>query len=288
MKKVLKKINNNKILFFISLILLINFSSLYASGGKDREMNLETIKLKVFGRTGNFCLYARSPVDESNFIPLYDDRAKGRCNKFFVYYNGSSYELKRPTKIEQNDYSVIVTYEFKDKFLVIQELSFVRKKYGMTAPPLKIKTRIQNMNGNIADMGLKAVFDTNLGEKREVPIYTDLRSGFAKESFMNPRREKDAALISASNEFACIFLIKHSNASPMENIFVANWDRLQSRSWKPHFNQGRSFSTRYFKNDSAILFSWPIEKLGNEEYSDITMLIGYYDYFREKLTKGLK
>ncbi len=289
-KNRIKLKNNKKTLknIFIALFICLAFSNIYAYGGKDYQLSSQDLKLKVFKQTGNFCLYAMPAKEDRKPMPLYNDRSKARCNKFFVYYNGKAYELKTPTKIEQDDYSITKTYEVKKKFVVTQKLSFVQKNYGMTAPPLKIETKVEILEGELVDIAMKALFDTNLGEERKPTLYTDLRSGIYSETVLNPRLEKDSAIISANPEYACIFLLKHSTASPMDNIFVANWQRLRSHSWYPKYIKGRSFSTEYFRNDSALLFMWPMKKLTKGENYKIDMMIGYYDYYKEKLMEKFK
>ena len=129
-------------------------------------------------------------------------------------------------------------------------------------------------------MALKALFDTYLGENRRIPLYTDLRTGIFKETVLEPKLEKDSAVISANSEAACMFLIHHSEASLPENVYIANWDRLQSVKWIPSVVQGRSFSTKYFHNDSAMLFVWPQERFENKEKLSVTMFIGYFDHIK--------
>ncbi len=285
------KININKtkvisILFFILLV----FSKLYASGNRDYEMKLDNIKVKVFKRTGNVCLYAlpETQTENKKYIPLYNDESSGRGNKFFVYYNGKAYELNKPAKIIQDNYSTIVLYKFEGRFIVQQRISFISKKYGMSASPLKIETTVKNIGKHPADVAIKALFDTNLGEDKAYPIYTDLKAGISSEKLLDPKKEADAAIISASSDLACIFLIKHSKATPMDKIYIANWDRLITRSWRPKVIEGRSFSTKYFRNDSAVLFTWPVKRLIKSELESVTMFIGCYDYVKEKLEEKNK
>ena len=269
-------------LFFI--IAAVSTAFLYARPKSDYELVSDNLKLTVFRKTGKFCLYSLSARGKSRYIPLYDDRSLGRDNKFYVLYNGKSYELKKrlgkPVKIEQTDSAIHITYHFTDKFYVVQKLSFTAQSYGTSGPLLKIETVVENTGGDRADMALKAVFDTYLGENRRIPLYTDLRTGIFKETVLEPKFEKDSAVISANSDAACMFLINHSEASVPENVYIANWDRLQSVKWIPSIVQGRSFSTKYFHNDSALLFVWPQERFENNEKLSVTMFIGYFDYIK--------
>ncbi len=269
---------------FISLLCMLCISASYAAKKTDYELISGNLKVKVFSATGNFCLYSLSPRGKENYMPLYDDRSLGRDNKFYVYHNKKVYELKKhigkPVKIEQGDNFISIIFHFNDKFYVRQKLSFTSQTYGTSGPLLQIETTVENICGGYADVALKALFDTHLGENRRIPLYTDLRTGIFRETVLEPKFEKDSAVISANSDAACMFLINHTGASKLENIYIANWDRLQSVGWIPPIVQGRSFSTKYFYNDSALLFVWPQEHLQNTESITVTMFIGYYDYLR--------
>ena len=270
------------ILIFVAAFISASF--LYAKPQPDYELVSGNLKLKVFRKTGNFCLYSLSPRGKSKYIPLYDDRSLGRDNKFYVLHNGKSYELKnrlsKPVTVTQTENAINLTYHFTDKFYVVQKLSFTDQSYGTSGSLLKIETVVENTSGERADMALKALFDTYLGENRRIPLYTDLRTGIFKETVLEPKLEKDSAVISANSEAACMFLIHHSEASLPENVYIANWDRLQSVKWIPSVVQGRSFSTKYFHNDSAMLFVWPQERFENKEKLSVTMFIGYFDHIK--------
>lgn len=273
--------------YFAALILGLCVCVLYAKAQSDYELVKDNLKLKVFKKTGNFCLYNLSARGKEKYIPLYDDRSLGRTNKFYIYKDKKVYELKKrirkPVKIEANEDSINIIYDFAESFYVVQKLSFTDKTYGTSGPLLKIETTIENTSGEISEFALKALFDTNLGEDRRIPLYTDLRTGIFKETLLEPAFEKDSAVISANSDAACLFLINHTGASIPQNIYIANWERLQSIKWQPAIVQGRLFSTKYFHNDSALLFVWPKTKLEPVSKMTITMFIGCYDFLRKDI-----
>lgn len=270
---------------YILFLLSMCFCILYAKPQTNYEIVKDNLKLIVFEKTGNFCLYNLSTKGIEKYIPLYDDRSLGRTNKFYVYKDNKVYELKKriekPFSIEADEDSIKIIYEFTESFYVVQTLSFTEKYYGTSGPLLKIQTVIENISGEPAEFGLKALFDTSLGEGRRIPLYTDLRTGIFKETALEPKFEKDSVIISANSDAACLFLINHTEASIPEKIHIANWERLQSLKWLPSIVQGRLFSTKYSHNDSALLFVWPKKILENNEQLSITMFIGYYDFLRK-------
>ena len=274
--------------YFTILLLGLTTFFLHAKSLPDYELLKDNLKLVVFRKTGNFCLYNLSLRGKGKYTPLYDDRSLGRTNKFYVYKDNKVYELKKrlgkPVTIEADGDSIKIVYDFDDSFYVTQKLSFTEQTYGTGSPLLKIETIIENTSGGTAEFALKALFDTKLGENRKVPLYTDLRTGIFRETVLEPKFEKDSAIISANSDLACLFLINHSEAKMPETIYVANWERLQSIKWLPKAVQGRLFSTQYSHNDSALLFVWPNEVLENNDSLKVTMFIGCYDFLRKKNT----
>ena len=244
--------------YFTILLLGLTTFFLHAKSLPDYELLKDNLKLVVFRKTGNFCLYNLSIRGKGKYTPLYDDRSLGRTNKFYVYKDNKVYELKKrvgkPVTIEADGDSIKIVYDFDDSFYVTQKLSFTEQTYGTGGPLLKIETIVENTSGSTAEFALKALFDTKLGEDRKIPLYTDLRTGIFRETVLEPKFEKDSAIISANSDLACLFLLNHSEAKMPETIYVANWERLQSIKWLPKAVQGRLFSTQYSHNDSALLF----------------------------------
>ncbi|UTC91356.1 hypothetical protein E4N80_00690 [Treponema denticola] len=274
--------------YFTILLLGLTTFFLHAKSLPDYELLKDNLKLVVFRKTGNFCLYNLSVRGKGKYTPLYDDRSLGRTNKFYVYKDNKVYELKKrvgkPVTIEADGDSIKIIYDFDDSFYVTQKLSFTEQTYGTGSPLLKIETIVENTSGGTAEFALKALFDTKLGEDRKIPLYTDLRTGIFRETVLEPKFEKDSAIISANSDSACLFLINHSEAKMPAQIYVANWERLQSIKWLPKAVQGRLFSTQYSHNDSALLFVWPNEVLENTDSLKVTMFIGCYDFLRKKNT----
>ena len=272
----------NKILFALLFYFLI-ISFLYANN--IIELNSGHLKLKVFERTGSFCLYQLSTNGKNNYVPLYEDVAHGKTNKFSVSLDGKIYRLERklgkPLSIEKQDEGILITFNIKNKLHVTQMLSFVTDEYGNTTGPLlKIVTTIENTQSKEANVALRAVFDTSLGEHtKRAPLATDLRERIVAETVFNPKIDSDSVIISSNKESACMFFFKHGVDMP-EQVYIANWERMQPRKWLPTVVEGRSFNSKYLHDDSACLFIWPTKKLKPTEIMTITTTIGYHDFIR--------
>ncbi|MGP1437455.1 MAG: hypothetical protein ACTTKH_00110 [Treponema sp.] len=271
-----------KALFFCLYFLIFLIS---VSANNVIELNEGNLKLKAFERTGSFCLYQLSTNGKNNYVPLYDDVAYGHTNKFSVFLDGKIYKLERklgrPLSIEKVNNTCLITFNIKDKLHIVQRLSFVPDEYGNTAGPLlKIQTTIENTQSKDSNVGLRVIFDTLLGEhNKKAPLATDLRDGIRAETSFNPKMDRDSVIISSNSESACMFFFKHGVDSP-QGVYIANWERLNTRKWIPNIVDGRSFNSKYLHDDSACLFVWPTKKLKPTEIMIITTTIGYHDFIR--------
>lgn len=249
------------------------------------ELSSGHLKLKVFERTGSFCLYQLSTNGKNNYVPLYSDMAYGQTNKFSVFLDGKIYRLERklgkPIGIEKINDTCLITFKIKEQLHIVQRLSFIPDEYGNTQGPLlKIETVIENTQSKEANVALRAIFDTSLGEhNKKAPLATDLREGITSEVSFNPKIDRDSVIISSNAESACMFFFKHGVDMPQQ-VYVANWERMQPRKWLPTVVEGRSFNSKYLHDDSACLFIWPTKKLKPTEIMTITTTIGYHDFIR--------
>lgn len=273
----------NKLIFFIFLFFLISFVSLYADSVL--ELDSGNLKLKVFERTGSFCLYYLSPNGKNNYVPLYSDMAYAHTNKFSVSIDGSIHRLERKLgrriEIEKVGDAIKIIFKVGKKLHIEQLLSFIPDEYGNTQGPLlRIETTIENTQSKDAIVALRAIFDTYLGEhNKSAPLATDLRENITQETSFNPKIDRDSVIISSNQEVACMFFFKHGVDVPGQ-VYIANWERLSPRKWLPTVVEGRSFNSKYLHDDSACLFIWPSKKLASTEIMKITSTIGYHDFIR--------
>ncbi len=278
--------------FFIFTCFCLFFTSfIYAENVL--ELDCDNLKLKVFERTGSFCLYQRSTYGKNNYIPLYTDMAYAHTNKFSINLDGKIYRLEKrfgkPIKVEKLDNSCVITFKIKDILHIEQHLSFIPDEYGNTPGPLlKIETIVENTTRRDVNVALRAIFDTSLGEhKSKAALSTDLREAIVSETSFSPKVDKDSVIISSNMEMACMFFFRHGVDVPMQ-IYIANWERMSPGRWLPKVVEGRSFSSRYLHNDSACMFIWQGKKLSPLEVMSITTTIGAHDFVRAQKDLELK
>ena len=245
------------------------------------EMVSDPLKLVIYPKTGNFCLYHSKAENAREYEPLYDDRSQASVNFYSVLFNKKMFHLNNKSGkkiiISQTKNEITVTFQISLDFLATQTFSFVPSKERSTGPLLKIVTEIQNISGDIADIALKAVFDISLGEKNLIPIYTDLRSEIGAELMLQPVLEKDTVIFSADRGYACLFFLRSEYMTVPTSVYIANWERLVTRTWRPSYVNGRSFR-KFAASDPGLLYLWSEKKVQNKDILSVTNCIGFYDY----------
>ena len=245
------------------------------------EMISDPLKLVVYPKTGNFCLYHSNAEDARAYEPLYDDRSQSSVNIYSVLFNGDIFHLNNKSGkkiiVSQTKNEITIMFQISLDFLATQTFSFVPSKQRSTGKLLKVVTKIQNISGDIANIGLKALFDTSLGEKNLIPLYTDLRSEIGAELMLQPVLEKDSVVFSADRGYACLFFLRNEYMTTPTSVYVANWERLVTKKWLPPYISGRSFR-KYGSADPGLLYVWSEQKVPNEAALTVTNCIGFYDY----------
>ena len=245
------------------------------------EMISDPLKLVIYPKTGNFCLYRLKAEDVRIYEPLYDDRSQSSVNIYSLLFNGEIFHLNNKSGkkiiISQTKNKITIMFQISMDFLATQTFSFVPSKQRSTGKLLKVVTKIQNISGDIANIGLKAVFDTSLGEKNLIPLYTDLRSEIGAELMLQPVLEKDSVVFSADRGYACLFFLRNEYMTTPTSVYVANWERLVTKKWLPPYISGRSFR-KYGSADPGLLYVWSEQKVPNEAALTVTNCIGFYDY----------
>ena len=245
------------------------------------EMISDPLKLVIYPKTGNFCLYRLKAEDVRIYEPLYDDRSQSSVNIYSLLFNGEIFHLNNKSGkkiiISQTKNKITIMFQISMDFLATQTFSFVPSKQRSTGKLLKVVTKIQNISGDIANIGLKALFDTSLGEKNLIPLYTDLRSEIGAELMLQPVLEKDSVVFSADRGYACLFFLRNEYMTTPTSVYVANWERLVTKKWLPPYISGRSFR-KYGSADPGLLYVWSEQKVPNEAALTVTNCVGFYDY----------
>lgn len=244
------------------------------------ELTGGNLKLVLHAETGSFSLYQLSEIGKNRYEPLFEDRNFSTTSWFSVQSNGRIFKLAKktgkPVVCEMTPAGAKFVFTLTDDFQVEQEFSFVNDLATGIPFGVRINTRIENTSGKEGTFALKAVVDTKIGESEGIHFFTNLRKRISSESRFVANVDSDVLIASQNKNVSLMFLLKGYNVTPVESLYVSNWDRLNTLTWIPEFIEDRSFNTLYSINDSALLFIWPEQKLQANEKIAVSMILGPY------------
>ena len=133
----MRTLNKKLMLLCLAVCLL---SGLFATENTV-EMISDPLKLVIYPKTGNFCLYHLKAEDAREYEPLYDDRAQSSVNIYSVLFNGNIFHLNNKSGkkiiISQSKDEITVMFQLSMDFLATQTFSFVPSKQRSTGKLLK-------------------------------------------------------------------------------------------------------------------------------------------------------
>jgi len=267
----------NKYMQLIMIMQIVCCSFLFAA---PVEIIQGSLKLVMYPDKGNFSLYQLSDIGKNRYEPLFEDRNSSITSWFAVQSNGRVFKLEKktgkPVIFEQTPTGAKYTFTLTDDFQVVQVFSFITSTSTQTVIGVRIDSVIENTSGKDGLFSLKAVFDTNLGETEGIHFFTNLQNRISSETKLEKGTEQDSYIVSKNRTVSLMFLLTGNIATQPEILYVENWDRLNTLTWRPEFVEGRSFNTLYSVNDSALLFVWPEANVSPHDFLNVTMVLGPY------------
>lgn len=219
------------------------------------------LQLTLFPETGGFALRSISDRGKNRYEPLFEDRNYGSTSWFSVMCSGRVFKLARRSgnvpRVEEVPGGAKFVFSLNDDFLVEQEFTFMASDSVSTKTSLRIETRIENISGKTLPFAAKALIDTMLGETEGIHFSTDLRPRISTELKLMQGVDQDRYIQSAGKSQTLFIALSNEAVTVPEEVYLANWDRLNTLTWKPSFIEGRSYNTLYSVQDSAVLLVWP-------------------------------
>jgi hypothetical protein len=219
------------------------------------------IKIVLQEDSGRFSVYYLDDVAKGRYEPLIFDRDP-RTSSLNVYVDQKLYRMGESTefRIGARRNGAGADFVFKSAFCTVTEnFSFVKSKGSSLADGVKISVSVENITERDIFVGCRVIVDSYLGETLAGHFGTNIRQKISNETLIDSR-SKDEWLTSVPVGAAKVGLLIPLAASGMtqaDQVYLANWSRLNSAAWDFDFNQTRNFTLQpYSINDSAIALDW--------------------------------
>ncbi len=220
------------------------------------EVKEGRVKLVLHESTGRFSLYYLTDMKKERYEALFVDQDP-RTSFIALLVNDRSLRLGDTSafrfRTEKTDTGARLLFESKD-FAVTQNFTFIRTASAALADGVRMDIEVENRGERAAEVALRVLIDTKLGEKDRAHFTTDRRE-LASETVLNPAADGDRWWFS-KNDAAGLMGSLAAPADALPNsVHFANWKRLNDASWKVTPSPGRNFNLLpYSIDDSAVCY----------------------------------
>jgi hypothetical protein len=232
------------------------------------------IRLRLNEGTGRFFLYYLTGFSPIKFEPLFESQ-NPRTSLLTAYYNEKAYKLGENNnfkiRLDNNDLSPALIFE--SSFLrVTERFEFIKTGGSSSANGVKVTFTVENTGSRRADVGLRFLLDTNLGEGRGgAPLATDLKPLNGESIFESISPDKWWR--SGNDSLSLIGSLGPEAGAKPDLVHVANWKRLNDTPWKLRYSAGRNFTHSNNIGDSAVAYYFdPRRILTGESFSSSLLL----------------
>lgn len=242
------------------------------------DYNNGNIRLSLDGGTGRFFLYYLTGLSPIKFEPLFESRSP-RTSLLTAYYNDKAYKLGENNnfkiRLDSNDLNPALIFE--SSFLrVTERFEFIKTGGSSSANGVKITFTVENTGSRRADVGLRFLLDTNLGEGRGgAPLLTDLKPLNSESVFESASPDK--WWISENGSLSLIGSLGPEAGGKPDLVHVANWKRLNDASWKLKYSPGRNFTHSNNIGDSAVAYYFEPRRIQKGESFSSSLLLAAND-----------
>jgi hypothetical protein len=245
------------------------------------------IRLTLHEGTGRFTCFYMSDIAGEKFDPFFVDQDP-RTSFFSVMINDKIYRLGESSafrvRVEENPNPAFV---FESAFLMVrEEFSFIKTAGSSLSNGIKITVTLENRSPRQADLGLRFLIDTNLGEgvHGDPPFLTDRRAVPSETAVEGG--DADRWWISRNDRLALMGSISAGVGQKPDLVLFANWKRLNDVPWKTGYSPGRNFNyLPYSIGDSAVCYYYEPRPVSRGEILTYTILLaaedekGFTSYF---------
>ncbi|GHV65323.1 hypothetical protein AGMMS49587_19390 [Spirochaetia bacterium] len=224
-------------LLFILLSAAVSSLSLRAADYNDGR-----IRLILNESTGRFSLYYMTDITRARYESLFASQDP-MTSLLTVNVNNAQYRLGESDtfsiRIGGNRNTPSLIFE-SSSLVVTEEFSFIKTAKAPVANGVKITLTIENKSTRSADVGLRLLLNTELGEGgTEAPFMTDVRPILSEIVFNGS--SGDQLWLTRNDHLSLIGSISAGVEKKPDIIHFANWKRLNDAPWKAAYAEGRNF-----------------------------------------------
>jgi hypothetical protein len=237
------------------------------------------LKLVIHENTGRFSLYYLTDITQERYAPLFVDQDP-RTSFLTVMVNDRTYRLGEAvafrTRIGNAPANPGITFE--SSFLAVtQEFSFIKTAGSSLINGIRMHIRAVNRGERQAQVGLRFLLDTSLGEGGSPAHFSTGQRSINAETVIE-KTAPDRYWVSRNDQVSLMGSLSAGVAAPPDLVHFANWKRFNDAPWKIQYTPGRNFNNLpYSVGDSAACYYFEPLPLARGESRDFVILLAAED-----------
>jgi hypothetical protein len=248
-----------------NFLLIAGLSGLGAS-----EFNDGNIRLIINEKIGLFSLFFLADPATRRYEPFFANK-NPQTSFLSVNVNGKSYrpDQDKNFRVRVEIFSGNPVIMFDSRVLEITEIfSFIKTANSSVANGVKITVYIKNKTGKQAVVGMRALFDTYLGEGHGKVPFVINGQNITKETIVKGLSD-DSYWASRGMYLSIMGNVASPHGGSGKNpdfIHFANWEKFNGAIWKAPYHESRSLTDDpYSTNDSAVCYYYEGVQLQPEQ-----------------------
>jgi hypothetical protein len=288
-----------KKLLFLPACILCSLLIFLPAGLGAADFTNGRIRLVIHEDTGRFSLYYLTDLSRDQFDPLFVDQDP-RTSFVGLIMNDKTWRLGESAgfRFRLEDAGGEPALVFESAFLKATEVfSFIKTAGSSLINGIKISITLENRSPQEANLGLRFLVDTCLGEGQgqSSPLVTDKRP--VDSETLITGKDDDRWWVSGNDRLSLMGSISAGVAEGPDLLHIANWKRLNEAPWKINFLAGRNFNyLPYSIGDSAVCYYYEPRPVSRGDALTVTVLlaaadaVGFTDYYAvsDDLSRYLK
>jgi len=239
------------------------------------------LRLRLHAGIGRFSLYYLPDRPGAGYVPLLLDEDP-RTTVLTLVEGNRAHRMGESAafaeKLEKTDEGAVFVWTAKT-LEVTERFAFVASPGSVLADGVRIDIFVRNVSETVRSVGLRYLFDTNLGEGSGLHFWTPAAARIDREQTVVPG-EADPYWVSAGSKGAegLQVMIAGAGITRPDKVVFANWKRLNEVSWTYETASTRNFNQLpYSINDSAAAQYYLPKDLAPGETLSATLVMGLFN-----------
>ena len=237
-----------------------NFLGWSGTTGGIIENNFETMLLKSRGDAGSFGLSALD--EDGKAFPVLSVIQEFTNSSFYICSGKNVYKLSGGRGVKtaalKTDRGMKVLYQINGVADVEVDFQVFASVPQGAMDIIKVTAKVRNTAIKSKTMGIKAVFDTVLGEKTQYH-FTDQNTDPIESEILSRDPSRFTLIETKDDKTTFQLVFKGGDATVPEFVSIGNYNTVATLDWEPNLLRQRSFNTLTSYNNTAVGVNWPCQ-----------------------------